>query len=68
MSPMALVLVPLILTVIALIAGLQLMRQVADEAAQLRTALARVRDLGPVAADIGAGARRLGSGIAGLGR
>lgn len=68
MTAMALVLLPLILTAITLVAVGRALAQVADEADQLRTALARVNTLRPVVSDISGGAKRLSAGVARLGR
>jgi hypothetical protein len=65
---MVLALLPLVLTVVTLVAVARAMAQVIDEADQLRTAVARVQTLRPVVAEIGAGARSLSSGLGRLGR
>lgn len=68
MSPMALVLLPLVLTVMTLVAVWRAYAQVAEEADQLRTVLARANTLRPVVTEISTGARQLGAGISRLGR
>lgn len=68
MSPMTLVLFPLLLTVVTLVAVGRALADVADEAGQLRTVLARVRSLRPEVAEISSAARMLGAGISRLGR
>jgi len=59
---------PLVLTAITLAAVGRAFAQVADEADQLRTAVARVSSLRPVVTEISAGARQLSAGVARLGR
>lgn len=68
MSPMVAVLFPLVFTAITLVAVGRAMAQVADDADQLRTVLARVQSLRPVVVEIGTGARALGANISRLGR
>lgn len=68
MSPMALVLLPLVLTAITLVAVWRAFAQVADEADQLRTAMVRLNTLGPMVTEISTGARQLSAGISRLGR
>lgn len=68
MTPMAIVVLPLVLTVIALVAAGRAFARMADEADQLRAALVRVATLGPVVREIGTDAGRLGAGISRLGR
>lgn len=63
-----LVLLPLVLTAITLVAVGRALADVADEADQLRAALARVQSLQPVVVEIGSGARTLSSGLSRLGR
>lgn len=65
---MVFVLLPLVLTVITLVAVWRAFGQVADEADQLRAALARVNTLRPALREVAAGARQLDAGIARLGR
>ena len=67
MSPMVLVLFPLLLTAVTLVAVGRAMADVADEADQLRTMLARVESLRPVVAEISSGAKALGAGLSRLG-
>jgi len=67
-SPMVLVLFPLVLMAVTLVAVGRALADVADEARQLRTVLARVQSLRPLMAEIGSGARTLGAGISRLGR
>lgn len=68
MSPLAFVLLPLVLTAITLVAVGRALGRVADEADQLRAALVRVDEVRPMVVAIGTGARSLGAGIARLGR
>lgn len=68
MTPMALVLLPLVLTAVTAVAIGRALAQVADEADQLRAVLARVNTLRPVVSDISVGAKRLSAGVARLGR
>ena len=68
MTPVALVLLPLVLTAVTLVAVGRAFAQVADEADQLRVVLARVSTLRPVVRDISAGARQLSAGVSRLGR
>ena len=63
-----LVLFPLGLMAITLVAVGRALADLAHEADQLRTALARVQSLRPVAVEIGSGAKTLGAGISRLGR
>lgn len=68
MSPMTLVLFPVVLVAITLVAIGRAIAQVADEADQLRMALARVQSLRPVVVEIGSGAKTLGANLSRLGR
>ncbi len=68
MNPMALVLLPLVLTVITAVAVWRAYAQVADEVDQLRTVLARANTLRPVVTEISTGLRQLSAGTARLGR
>jgi len=67
-SSMVVVLLPLVLTAVTMVAVWRAYTQVADEADQLRTVLARTNALRPVVKEISAGAKQLNAGIARLGR
>ncbi|HEX2700234.1 MAG TPA: hypothetical protein VHM89_08550 [Acidimicrobiales bacterium] len=67
MTPMVVLLLPLVLTAVTLVAVVRMFGEVADEAGQLRVALVRVGTLRPMVREISVGARRLSAGIAELG-
>lgn len=67
MTPMVVLLLPLVLTAVTLVAVVRMFGEVADEAGQLRVALVRVGTLRPMVRAISVGARRLSAGIAELG-
>lgn len=64
---MILVLLPLLLTAVTLVALSRAVAQVAEEADQLRMALAQVNALRPAVVEIGESARRLSHGVSRLG-